>query len=81
MNKATLHKVEMELVSLLENGELTREHIIDHFTNLMGDLTRNNRMKELENTASSECWEYCYEQGFTDEERKEYDLLVYEEEE
>ena len=35
MDKQTLHKVEMELVQLLEENKLTKEHIINHFTNLM----------------------------------------------
>ena len=30
-----LHKVEMELVYLLENNELTRDDIINNFTDLM----------------------------------------------
>lgn len=37
MNKATLHKTEMELVYLLEEGNLTREKIIDKFTDLMNE--------------------------------------------
>jgi hypothetical protein len=35
MKKSLLHKVEMNLVHLLEEDKLTREHIIDHFTDLM----------------------------------------------
>lgn len=40
MNRATLHKVEMDLVCLLENDELTTNHIIDHFSNLMSEVTK-----------------------------------------
>ncbi len=35
-----------------------------------------DRIKELEDKASSECWSYCYEQGLTTEEQNEYDKLV-----
>ena len=37
MNKKELHEIEMNLVNLLEEGELNREHIRNHFTNIMGD--------------------------------------------
>ena len=35
MDRKQLHKVEMELVYLLEEGELTRDIIINNFTDLM----------------------------------------------
>ena len=38
ITKKTLHKVEMNLVWLLENKELTREKIIDNFTTLMSEI-------------------------------------------
>lgn len=38
MNKQQLHKVEMELVYLLKENKLTREHIINHFTDLMSEV-------------------------------------------
>jgi len=34
------------------------------------------RITTLENKALSECWTYCYENGLTTEEQKEYDKLV-----
>ena len=36
--KLDLHKVEMDLVYLLEENKLTKEHIINHFTNLMEEF-------------------------------------------
>ena len=38
IDKKALHEVEMELVYLLENNELTREHIINRFTTLMSEV-------------------------------------------
>ena len=38
ITKAGLHKVEMKLVQLLEENKLTREDIIDNFTNLMQEI-------------------------------------------
>ena len=40
MNTKQLHKVEMDLVYLLEEKELTREHIINHFTDLMEEFRK-----------------------------------------
>lgn len=36
MNKKILHKSEMNLAYLFDEGKLTREDIINEFTNLMG---------------------------------------------
>lgn len=38
MDKKELHEMEMELVELLDNNELTREHIIDKFTTLINEV-------------------------------------------
>jgi Pyruvate/2-oxoacid:ferredoxin oxidoreductase delta subunit len=37
----------------------------------------DKRVKELEKKACANCWEYCYEQGLDEKEKKEYDHLVY----
>ena len=37
MNIQQLHEVEMNFVSLLEENKLTKEHIINHFTDLMNE--------------------------------------------
>jgi len=36
MNRKELHKVEMDLAWKFDEGTLTREDIINNFTNLMG---------------------------------------------
>jgi len=41
------------------------------------DKRIDKRIKELENKAKCNCWEYCYENGLTKEEQEEYDELVY----
>lgn len=38
MDRARLHKTEMFLISKFEEGILTREHIINEFTNLMNEV-------------------------------------------
>lgn len=37
----------------------------------------DKRIKELEHKAMCNCWGYCYENGLTNEEQKEYDGLIY----
>lgn len=39
ITRKTLHEVEMNLVSLLEENKLTKEDIINHFTNLMDEAS------------------------------------------
>ena len=41
MNRKRLHEVEMDLAWHFDNGTLTREHIINHFTNLMGEVSND----------------------------------------
>ena len=43
----------------------------------MCDKCISERLKELENKACSECWEYCFENGLNKAEQEEYDDLVY----
>jgi len=38
ITKKDLHKVEMDLAYLFDNNKLTREHIINNFTDLMGKV-------------------------------------------
>ncbi len=38
MNKKRLHQVEMNLICLFENEELTKETIITEFTNLIDEV-------------------------------------------
>jgi hypothetical protein len=38
ISKKDLHEVEMNLAFLLDNNNLTREKLINHFTNLMGKV-------------------------------------------
>ena len=40
MNKQELHKIEMELVYLLEENKLTRDIIIDRFTNIISEVRK-----------------------------------------
>ena len=38
--KKELHKIEMDLVYLLEENKLTKEDIINHFTNLINEVRK-----------------------------------------
>ena len=38
MDRKKLHQIEMDLVYLLEENKLTKEHIIEQFTNLMNEV-------------------------------------------
>lgn len=63
----------------VEQSDSDKEKVkeIDRAINVINEKITDLRVIELEEKACAECWEYCYEQGFTKEEREEYDKLVY----
>ena len=80
---------EKALINKMNNKELLKEleginqHIklfscdkfeINYREQLFKEIDK--RIKALEDKALGECWSYCYEQGLTEEEQNEYDILL-----